>query len=271
MNQSPITKPAVHETYTPGYSASAVRFMAARSVDRQGRFALPYLKSGQRLLDIGCGPGTITVGLAAIVAPGEVTGMDLAESQIALARERAAEHKLQNTRFITGSVYEVPFPNETFDVVFCHTVFEHLKEPVPAMREIRRVLKPGGVAALRCPDWGGFVVHPLTPALQAGIDLFQKIQKANGGDVLAGRKLKEWAEAAGFRNAQWTGTVDFTDDLPGICEFLACQLELYAAKNESSPDRDAITEYVSALRQLPSQPGAVFGGTFGELIAIKNG
>ncbi len=271
MNPAPTTNPPTRETYTPGYTASAVAFMSSRTAERQARFALPYLKSGQRLLDIGCGPGTITVGLARIIAPGELTALDLAESQLTLARQHAAENKIQNARFLSGSIYELPFAAGTFDVVFSHTVFEHLKEPVPALREIRRVLKPGGIVALRCPDWDGFIVHPLTPALKAGIEMFEKIQIANGGDVLAGRKLKDWAQAADFRDAKCTGSYDYTDDIPCITEFLACQLEQHAASAERMNARVAPTARAArtALRQLPNQPGALFAASFGELIATK--
>ncbi len=270
MNLTPASKPTTHETYTPGYTASAVTYMSLRSVERQARFALPLFKSGQRLLDIGCGPGTITMGIARIVAPGEVTAMDLAECQLAIAREHAAREQLKNIRFLSGSIYELPFSNDTFDVVFCHTVFEHLKEHVSAMREIRRVLKPGGSVALRSPDWAGFVVHPLSPALKGGLEMFQKLQIANGGDVLAGRKLKDWAESAGFRDAKWSGSYDHTDDIHGIAEFLACQLEQHAAGSNGALDSNTVAEYASAFRQLPSQRGAVFGASFGELIATKS-
>jgi SAM-dependent methyltransferase len=269
MNPLLTTKATTHETYTPGYTSSAVDFMSRRSADRQARFVLPLLKSGQRLLDIGCGPGTITVGLAKIVAPGEVTAIDLAESQLELARQRAAQNKIQNARFISGSIYELPFADNTFDVVFCHTLFEHLKEPVLALREIRRVLKPGGITALRSPDWGGFIVHPFTPAIKAGMDLFQKFQIANGGDVFAGRKLKDWALTAGFPDAKWAGSFDFHDDIVGISEFMASQLELHASKGDASLDRNTLLEYTTAFRQLPTTPGAIFAGAFGELIATK--
>lgn len=115
----------MNETYTPGYSANAVDFMSRRSAEQQARFLLPHLKSGQRLLDIGCGPGTITLGLAKNVAPGEAVGVDLAENQLSVARQNAMQNKIENIRFVSDSIYELPFANEEFDVVFAHAVFEH--------------------------------------------------------------------------------------------------------------------------------------------------
>src|ERR1700761_2686748 len=131
----------MNETYTPGYSTAAVDFMSRRSAERQARFLLPQLKPGQRLLDIGCGPGTITLGLAQAIAPGHVTGLDQAGSQLELAAQNAMARDIHNVRFLPGSIYELPFADGEFDVVFAHAVFEHLQEPLFALREIRRILK----------------------------------------------------------------------------------------------------------------------------------
>ena len=269
MNEVSQSNAPTHETYTPGYSSGAVAFMSRRCAEHQARFALPHLKPGMRLLDIGCGPGTITVGLAAQVTPGEVVGIDMAESQLALARQKAAQQKLQNARFQPGSIYALPFEEGAFDAVFAHAVFEHLKEPVAALQEIRRVLRPEGLVALRSPDWGGFLVHPLTPVLREAMELYQQVQVRNGGDVFAGRKLKDWAEAAGFQNTRWSGTVDFSDDMEGITEFLATQFEAHAGNGDLPHDRALLIKFAEAFRHLRAQRGAIFGGTWGELIAVK--
>ncbi len=258
----------MREIYTPGYSSAAVDFMARRCAEKQARFLLPHLRSGQRLLDIGCGPGTITVGLARAVAPGEAIGMDLADSQADLARENAMEAGTENVRFISGSIYDLPFDRHQFDVVFAHAVFEHLKEPGPALAEIRRILKPGGMVALRSPDWGGFIAHPPSPDLQAAMECYRAVQTANGGDVHAGRKLKEWAETAGFHDARWSGSFEFTEDIVSITEYLASQLEQSADNGKLAMDKSLVAQYANACRQLPLQPGAIFAGSWGEVIAF---
>src|SRR5262245_5290236 len=111
------------------------------------------------LLDCGCGPGGITLGLAPRVSPGEVMGIDIGGAQLELARERARAANVPAT-FRAANIYSLPFPEAHFDAVFSHALFEHLGEPLKALAEIRRVLKPGGCVGLRSPDWGGFVLHP---------------------------------------------------------------------------------------------------------------
>jgi ubiquinone/menaquinone biosynthesis C-methylase UbiE len=258
---------AMNETYTPGYSSNVIEFMSRRSVERQASFLLPHLKSNQRLLDIGCGPATITLGLAQIVSPGEVVGIDMAESQLNLARQNANQNQVQNIQFVSGSIYQLPFGDDEFDVVFSHAVFEHLKAPVAALREIYRVLKPGGLVALRSPDWDGFIIHPFSTELKAAMEYYKTIQTTNGGDVLAGRKLKDWVQQAGFHEAKWSGSFEFTDDIVAISEYLASQLELNAGK--CSLDKRTLNQFANAFRQLPSDSAAIFAGSWGEVIARK--
>ena len=104
---------------------------------------MPHLRPGMRLLDCGCGPGSITVGLAEAVAPGEVIGLDLQPSQIERARLLAAERAISNVRFEVGDVSRLPFPDASFDAAFAHTLLLHLRDRVGALREIRRVLEAG--------------------------------------------------------------------------------------------------------------------------------
>lgn len=151
------------ETYTHGYSPAMTRFLAGRSATRNAAFFLEQLRPGLRVLDCGCGPGSITVGLAEVVAPGEVAGIDIAAVQIDMARALATERGVANVRFEIGNVYEVPYPDATFDAVFADTLFMYVREPVRALREIRRILKPGRVVGLREPDLGATLGLALRP------------------------------------------------------------------------------------------------------------
>ena len=129
-------------TYTPGYSAPILSFMEQRTADTHAGFFMPQLMTGWSVLDAGCGPGTITLGLARRVAPGVVTGVDIEDSQVAESREQARREGLA-VEFRKASVYDLPFPDHHFDAVFSHALLEHLADPNAALREFRRVLKAG--------------------------------------------------------------------------------------------------------------------------------
>jgi ubiquinone/menaquinone biosynthesis C-methylase UbiE len=157
------------EEYTPGYTQTASDFMAQRSAMNHAKFLLPHLDPTSRLLDCGCGPGSISCDLAKIVVSGHVEGIDREPSQVDLARTRASAQGLNNATFSIGSIYDLPFPNSSFNVVFAHAIFEHISPPEKALAEILRVLEPGGLVAIRSPDWGGFIVWSEIPGLQAAI------------------------------------------------------------------------------------------------------
>ncbi len=149
------------ESYSVGYDQAAAEFFGRRRANTHAAFFLPHLRAGMRLLDGGCGPGTITIDLAKLVAPAELVGIDIEPSQIELARTTAAERGTSNVRFDVGDLYSLPFPDESFDAVFLHGVLEHLRDPLRGLREVLRVLKRGGVLGARHADFGGFLLEPL--------------------------------------------------------------------------------------------------------------
>ncbi len=126
------------DRYTHGHHASVVGQHARRTAERDAAYLLPHLRPGIRLLDIGCGPGTITTGLARAVAPGEVVGIDLVPEVIESAREHLAETGLTNARFEAASVYELPYEDASFDAAHAHQVLQHLARPVDAAKEALR-------------------------------------------------------------------------------------------------------------------------------------
>lgn len=121
------------ERYSLGYSPGEQGRLGRRTAADRAAFFLPHLRPGMRLLDAGCGPGSITVGLVAAVAPGEVVGVDLEPRQIAAARALAHERQALGVRFAVADVYRLPFPDASFDAAFAYTVLFHLREPVRAL------------------------------------------------------------------------------------------------------------------------------------------
>ena len=140
------------------------RILDMRSAQRDAAFLLPYIEPGQTLLDCGCGPGQITIGLARAVDPGRVTGIDLDEAVLQQARRSAADAGVTNVEYREAGVAALPFPDESFDVVYFHALLCHLPAPLEALSEARRVLKPGGLVAVSEPDMSGFQIATDDPA-----------------------------------------------------------------------------------------------------------
>jgi len=187
-------------TYTHGHHESVLRSHKWRTVDNSARYLAPSLTAGASVLDVGCGPGTITVDIARRVAPGRVVGLDASAAVIEDARGHAAG--VDNIEFRAGDVYALDVDDGTFDVVHAHQVLQHLHDPVKALQEMKRVCKPGGVVAARDGDYGAFTWYPTEPALDAWLALYRKIARANQGEPDAGRRLPAWAHAAGFDDVQ---------------------------------------------------------------------
>ncbi|MEU0373948.1 class I SAM-dependent methyltransferase [Streptomyces sp. NPDC006283] len=190
--------------YTHGHHESVLRSHIWRTAANSAAYLVGELTSGLDVLDVGCGPGTITADLAELVAPGRVTAVDAAEDVLRQARAYADRRGLDNVRFAVADVHALDFPDDSFDVVHAHQVLQHVGDPVQALREMRRVCRPGGVVAARDSDYGSFAWYPQPPALDTWLDLYRRVARANGGEPDAGRRLLSWARAAGFTDVTST-------------------------------------------------------------------
>jgi SAM-dependent methyltransferase len=184
------------ETYTHGHHESVLRSHRQRTAANSAAYLLDRLSPGCDLLDVGCGPGTITVDLARRLAPGRVVGIDTSAEIIETARSDAG--KVANLEFRTGDAYHLPAEDASFDAVHAHQLLQHLADPVAALREMARVCRPGGVVAARDGDYASMSWHPDDPVLDRWLDLYRRAARANGGDPDAGRRLLGWAQRAGF-------------------------------------------------------------------------
>jgi SAM-dependent methyltransferase len=183
--------------YTHGHHESVLRSHTWRTVENSASYLVPHLRPGLALLDIGCGPGTITADFAARVAPGRVCGIDASAEVIASARRNHP-----GVEFATGDVYRLQFADASWDVVHAHQVLQHLSDPAAALKEMRRVVKPGGVVAARDSDYSTFTWYPRDERLDRWLALYQSIARGNGGEPDAGRRLLSWARQAGFATVQ---------------------------------------------------------------------
>ena len=150
------------DVYIHGHHPSVLQSHTWRTAENSAAYLLPELTPAMAILDVGCGPGTITAGLADRVPDGHVTAIDAVPDIVAKA---AADVPRDNLTFTTGDVYALDYPDASFDVVHAHQVLQHLADPVAALREMRRVTKPGGLIAARDGDYGAMVWYPDLPVL----------------------------------------------------------------------------------------------------------
>ncbi len=194
--------PGASETYLHGHHDSVLRSHRWRTAQNSAGYLLPRLTPEARILDIGCGPGTITADLAALVPGGRVVGIDRAAGVLDEARAEAGRRGLAGLTFEVGDVYQLAFADDSFDVVHAHQVLQHLTDPVAALTEMRRVCRPGGLIAVRDADYGGMFWFPAEPGLAQWQTLYRSTARALGGEPDAGRRLLSWARSAGLREVR---------------------------------------------------------------------
>lgn len=183
-------------SYLQGHAESVLRAHRWRTAENSCAFLLPHLRPGLDVLDVGCGPGTITEDLARLVAPGgQVLGVDSAEQVVLAARDASAG---VGVRYEVQDVTALDLPDASFDVVHAHQVLQHLPDPVAALREMRRVARPGGLVAVRDADYAAMAWYPASDGLDRWLALYRQMAVAQGGQPDAGRRLLGWARAAGL-------------------------------------------------------------------------
>ena len=185
--------------YTHGHHESVLRSHRWRTAENSAGYLLPLLRPGMRLLDVGCGPGTITMDLAVVVGPdGTVTALERTEEALGLARGEAERRGTTNVELVVGNAQALDLPDASFDVVHAHQVLQHLDDPVQALREMRRVCRPGGLVAVRDSDYAGFTWYPAVPELDRWLAVYSAVARSNSAEPDAGRRLLAWSRAAGL-------------------------------------------------------------------------
>jgi SAM-dependent methyltransferase len=223
------------------------------------------------MLDVGCGPGTITADFAALLTAGAVVGIDASDAVIEVAR---TDHIAANLTFETGDVYNLRFDDHAFDVVHAHQLLQHLSDPVAALREMRRVTRPSGIVAARDSDYGAFVWTPADPELTRWMAVYQEVARRNRAEANAGRHLPRWAREAGFADVtvssstwtfqrpedrEWWGSLWADRVLES--EFARQSLEYRLA------DAADLERIATAFRRWAADPDGLFVVLHGEILA----
>lgn len=198
---------APHDQYTHGHDEAVLRSHRWRTAENSCAYLLPHLTPDMAILDIGCGPGTITLDLGARVPHGAVVGLDRSDVAVAVAQQSAVDAEVSNVTFAIGDVYGLDAADDTYDVVHAHQVLQHLSDPVAALIEMRRVCRPGGIVAARDADYGAFTWSPADTRLDDWLALYRSVARGNHAEPDAGRALLAWAHAAGFDDVAAGGSV----------------------------------------------------------------
>ena len=268
-----VSRRMTGDVYTHGHHESVLRSHTWRTAENSAAYLLPELRAGMVLLDVGCGPGTITTDLARKVAPGRCVGVDRASEVLAQAQAHATAKGVA-VEFQAADVYGLPFADAAFDVVHAHQVLQHLTDPVRALRELRRVLKPGGVLAARDSDYSCFSWAPLDPRLARWQAVYRAVCQRNQAEPDAGRFLKGWALAASFtRVTASSSTWTYAD--PESCAWWGslwadrCELSEFGrqALGYGLATRAELADIAVAFREWAEKPEAFFVVLHGEVLA----
>jgi ubiquinone/menaquinone biosynthesis C-methylase UbiE len=259
--------------YTHGHEQATLASHGARTAVNSAAYLLPVLERGMSLLDVGCGPGTITLDLAEIVAPGPVVGVENVDAPLVAARDAAARRGDRSTRFEVGDVLALPFDDDSFDVVHAHQVLQHLTDPVGALKEMARVCKPDGWIAARDADYAAMAWYPELPELEEWRRVYRAVARANGAEPDAGRRMRAWATAAGLAGARFTASVWNYADRDSCRWWGTSQAERYygatftgQAAEQGVTDAE-LREIAAAWRAWCESPDAWFCIVHGELLA----
>ncbi|MCB1806821.1 MAG: methyltransferase domain-containing protein [Candidatus Competibacteraceae bacterium] len=268
MSQEPNNengKSSIEASYAHSGSAAAPAFFSARTAEKQAGFLLPHLSSGMSVIDCGCGPGSITAGLANIVAPGEVIGIDIDPKQIELAGDLNNKQGLRNVRFETQSIYDLPFADNSFDAAFSNAVLSHLQTPLAAVKEIYRIVKPGGVVGIRLLDAGGDLLSPSDPLLAKFLELYYQLVDHHGGDTLIARHQRKLMRQAGFSRIQVSATCEYYSTLEATRHWgqtIAAVLQEEEFANQiieaTDANRELLVDVSKAWQNWSENPDAFF-------------
>ena len=263
--------------YAMGYSEEFLGLLARRNAETVASHLLPHLRPGMKVLDCGCGPGTISVGLAKAVAPGELQGVDIEASQIAMAQAAARAGGHDNAHFQVSDATNLPFADNTFDVAHCHAILMHVPKLAQALAEVKRVLKPGGILSARESVIGAYVFEPDPQGgLKQATDTFAKLLTANGGHPNLGKALKTVLLEAGFRDVHATASFEpFGEEedrifLQGFIRnwFFSPKMKAPAIKHGLATEKD-FAAWGEALDAWRAHPGGFAAFAWGEAVAHR--
>jgi SAM-dependent methyltransferase len=214
--------------YAFGYEEGVQTYLQLHTADRCAEFIRPYLSPGMSLLDAGCGPGTVTIGLAELVSPGSVTAVDVSAGEVEKTRAALVAAGFNNVHAEVADVRNLRFADRCFDALFSQAVLDYLDDPMVALREFHRVLKPGGVIGLRSPNNNLSVIGPENELIDEGMALFRRAVAHLGGSADEGKLLGSRLKNAGFERIFVSSTYEQArsrDEWPSVMHAFASMFD----------------------------------------------
>ena len=262
------------DRYAHGHHSSVLRSHRWRTAENSAAYLLPHLRAQDRLLDVGMGPGTITVDLAERLSEGWVTGIDSAEAAVAATRELAVERGAERITVEVGNVYALAYADDSFDVAHAHQVLQHLSDPVAALREMRRVVRSGGLVAARDADYDAMTWYPVDPRLDRWLELYHQVARAAGGEPDAGRRMRQWAQHVGFGTVTYSASTWCFANPEDVAWWSQTWAERVVRSDFATQalatglaDAAELAELSAGWRQWGEHPDAWFAVLHGELLA----
>ena len=258
-----------------GYSEEFVNFQSRFAQQDSMNYLIPHLFPGQRLLDVGCGPGFLSVRLADAVAPGEMHGIDIEPSQISIAQEVSSYRGCGNTVFQVADVLDLPFEDSSFDVVHLGGVLLHVPETEEALAEVKRVLRPGGMVACRDLMPQSSFAHPELGVMRRSWEALEDLVAADDGHPQMARDTKLHLAQAGFENISVCGVMEIYDT-PDELDFFYVMVKQWflgsaadAAKKYGAMSEELMLGIARNLEEWRKEPGAIAGVAFGHTFASR--
>ena len=263
-------------TYAFGYQPGVENYLRLHTAERCASFLIPHLRPGLTLLDAGCGPGTITVGLAPIVAPGELVAVDINADEVARTEAAARAAGLDNVRVEIASITELPFADQSFDAVFSQAVLDYLPDPIAGLRELHRVLKPGGVIGLRSVNNDLSVIGPPDPLVIELFTLFRRAVETIGGSICRGRLLGGMLKQVGFEQIFIRPSYEraqSSEEWQSFCDAFAGVLDgtgiSAIALREGWVDELRLAQFIAAVREFGADSSNCMALAWAEAVAHK--
>ncbi len=261
--------------YTMGYGEEYLRFLSEVRVEEAIAFLEPRLEPGFRVLDLGCGPGHISLALSRAVAPGELYGIDIEPTQVELCRGLAAEFGIASATFEVADVARLPFDDDFFDAVNCCDILAYVPDTSAVLSEVRRVLKPGGIVHCREMIVETSFVYPSNKVLDRGWEMFSGLLASDDGYPQIGKDIHVRLEESGFTGMDMSPTYEIYAGPAGVERFYNLVTVWFlspelteAATSYGAATQDEFVRLATALADWKEHPGSYAAIAFGRVVAV---